>query len=91
MKNKPLIKGFAILKKLKKDDTEFVFSSHKYNEVIENLIKYPKKRLLGFIIVEFEINQENKIKYSNELSAIDFLKQAQDRLRKKALRIAMLN
>lgn len=95
MDNKQMpLKGLLIMKRLNTretadgvdvKDTEFVFASKDYPEIIKHLVRFPRNRLSWLIVCQFEKNEAGFLEYSNGISGLDFLKNAQKHLEQNVL------
>ncbi len=87
-KNMPL-EGLIIMKRLNTkesergvslEDTEYVFASKTYPEIVKKLASFPKNRLSWLIVSKFTQNEDGNLEYSDGVSGLDFLKNAQAHL-----------
>lgn len=83
------LKGLIILKRLNTreneigvdlKDTEYVFASGKYTDIIKKLCKFPKKKLSWLIVAIINKDAEGKLVYSNGITGLQFLQKAQAHL-----------
>lgn len=88
------LKGLIILKRLNTkesergvelEDTEYVFASEKYPDIIRKLCKFPKNRLSWLIVANFRKNEKGKLEYSEGISGLAFLEYAQKYLERQAI------
>ena len=91
MNNKMPLEGLIILKRLNKNedeegvhikDTEFVFASRDYRDIIKKLVRFPRNKLSWLIVAEFKQNEDKKLEYSSGMNGLKFLQKAQEILAK---------
>lgn len=84
--------GLIILKRLNTkesefgilvENTEYVFASKKYPEIVRKLASFPMNHLSWLIVAKFKQNINGEIVYSDGISGLDFLKNAQNYLYKQ--------
>ena len=94
MINKLPLKGLIILKRLNTKetaagvdlkDTEYVFASEKWTDIVKKLASFPANRLSWLIVAKFKQNKDSDLEYSDGISGLDFLKNAQAHLTRQVL------
>jgi len=83
------LEGLIILKRLNTketeigvllEDTEYVFASKIYPDIIKKLASFPVNRLSWLIVAKFKQSETGEILYSDGISGLDFLRNAQKHL-----------
>ena len=95
MDNKKMpLEGLIIMKRLNTreseigvdlKDTEYVFASEKWAEIVKKLASFPANRLSWLIVAKFKQNKDGDLEYSCGISGLDFLKNAQKYLNRQVL------